>query len=541
MDGDRGGVRDVSGGEQVGHLKGRPADGSKVDVDRDNVVEPERVAVLDERLEHGRFDAGRTPLGVRMADVAEEGDASFFEIRQVAAVVHDPHRVGLGEPDADVVTELVGGGVQRRLDVHTHGAQARPRPAAPGQSLVWEQFLRMVTVSRMRSLLTPAPFRTPPRLPVVAACVLFGSFVATTADASTAPPADETVPGPLVATYDGGVYVLDGETLEVVADIELEGFTRVNPAGDDRHVMVSTGGEFVLLDAVDVELTDHSFGGPEPGHVVRHAGRTVLFSDGSGEVAVFDPASFSSDAPEPGEVYTTADPHHGVAVELANGELLVTLGTVDERVGAIVLDADRNEVARSEDCPGVHGEAAARGETIVLGCQDGVLVYRDGAFTKIASPDEYGRIGSAAGSEESDVILTDYKSDPDAEVERTERVALIDTAAGDMTLVDLGVSYTFRSLARGPHGEALVLGTDGAIHVIDPETAEVVDTIAVVGEWAEPDEWQLPRPALFVRDHTAYVTDPATDEIHAVDIETGEVLVTAALPTTPNEISGVDA
>lgn len=393
----------------------------------------------------------------------------------------------------------------------------------------------------MRSLFIPAPFRTPPLLPVAAACVLFGSFVATTANASTTSSSDAAGSAPVVATYDGGIYVLDGGTLDVAADVALDGFTRVNPAGDDRHVVVSTGGQFVLFDAIDAELTDHAFGGPEPGHVVRHAGRTVLFSDGSGEVAVFDPASFASDAPEPVEVYTAAEPHHGVAVELAGGELLVTLGTAEERVGAIVLDADRNEIARSEDCPGVHGEAAVRDETIVLGCQDGLLVYRDGAFTKIASPDEYGRIGTAVGSEESAVVLADYKSDPDAEIERPERVALVDTAAGEMTLVDLGVSYTFRSLARGPHGEALVLGTDGAIHVIDPETAEVVDTIAVVGEWTEPDEWQLPRPALFVRDHTAYVTDPATRQIHAVDLETGEVLVSADLPLAPNEVSGVVA
>ena len=30
---------------------------------------------------------------------------------------------------------------------------------------------------------------------------------------------------------------------------------------------------------------------------------------------------------------------------------------------------------------------------------------------------------------------------------------------GTIRLVDIGTSYTFRSLARGPEGEALVLGT----------------------------------------------------------------------------------
>src|SRR5699024_7152105 len=42
----------------------------------------------------------------------------------------------------------------------------------------------------------------------------------------------------LVATYDGGLLVLDSGTLETVADIPLDGFARVNPAGDGRHVAV---------------------------------------------------------------------------------------------------------------------------------------------------------------------------------------------------------------------------------------------------------------------------------------------------------------
>ncbi|HMO11535.1 MAG TPA: hypothetical protein PKB06_08560, partial [Actinotalea sp.] len=43
----------------------------------------------------------------------------------------------------------------------------------------------------------------------------------------------------LAITYDGGVLVLDGTTLEVLADEEIEGFARLNPAGDGRHFLVS--------------------------------------------------------------------------------------------------------------------------------------------------------------------------------------------------------------------------------------------------------------------------------------------------------------
>ncbi|MBV7252856.1 MULTISPECIES: zinc metallochaperone AztD [Streptomyces] len=356
-----------------------------------------------------------------------------------------------------------------------------------------------------------------------------------TTDASAGPVKD-----PVVATYDGGLYLLDGATLKVAEDIPLKGFNRVNPAGDDRHVMVSTSTGFRVMDAVGGKLTDVEFEGSKPGHVVRHAGRTILFSDGTGEVTIFDPAQLGDGKPK-SETYDSDAPHHGVAIQLAGGELVTTLGTEEKRTGIKVLDKDRKEITRNEKCPEVHGEAAAKDETVVVGCEDGVLVYKDGSVKKVQSPTEYGRIGNQAGSEESAVVLGDYKQDPDAELERPEQVSLIDTETGTMRLVDLGTSYTFRSLARGPHGEALVLGTDGRIHVIDPETGKVERKISVLDAWQEPLDWQQPRPALFVRDHTAYVSDPANKKLTAVDIESGKKLASTELEQAPNEVSGVDA
>ncbi|MFI1464201.1 zinc metallochaperone AztD [Nocardia carnea] len=345
---------------------------------------------------------------------------------------------------------------------------------------------------------------------------------------------------PLAVTYDGGIHLLDGTTLARGGGVELSGFNRINPAGDDRHVIVSTTDGFEVLDAAGAQFTDIEFPGPKPGHVVRHAGRTVLFSDGTGKVTSFDPADLAGGAPETTE-YQTAEPHHGVAVELESGELAVTLGNEDEVSGVAILDADRKEVTRNEKCPGVHGEATAAGDTLVVGCEDGVLVYRGGKITKIDSPDPYGRIGNQAGSEVSPIVLGDYKTDEFAELERPERISLIDTEKGTLRLVDLGTSYTFRSLARGPQGEALVLGTDGAIHVIDPVAGKVTRTIDVMDSWQEPIDWQQPRPALFVRDGIAYVSDPATKQIHRIDLAAGSVTESVTLPDVPNELSGVSS
>ncbi|ONI91054.1 hypothetical protein ALI22I_09705 [Saccharothrix sp. ALI-22-I] len=188
----------------------------------------------------------------------------------------------------------------------------------------------------------------------------------------------------------------------------------------------------------------------------------MLFTDGTGEVRILDKSTLAS-AERKVETYKAPEPHHGVAIELANGELVSTLGNKDKRVGIQVLEKNRNE-----DCPGVHGEATAKDEVVVIGCQNGVLIYRNGAITKVKSPTEYGRIGNQAGSDHSPIVLGDYKQDADAELERPTQISLIDTTTGTLKLVDIGASYTFRSLARGPQGEALVLGTDGKIHVIDP-------------------------------------------------------------------------
>ena len=357
----------------------------------------------------------------------------------------------------------------------------------------------------------------------------------------------------IAVTYEGGVRVLDAMSLETVGDIELEGFNRLNPAGDERHLMVSAAGEFRALDLgswaeahgdhahywiAEPTLTDVAYEAAKPGHVVVHEGRTALFDDGTGLVRIVD-SEHVADVDAAAREHTTPSAHHGVAVELTDDTLVVSEGTEEGANGIRVLDGDGEEIAASDDCPGVHGEAVAADEAVLIGCQDGALLYTDGKITKVDSPDGYGRIGNQAGTEASPVVLGDYKTDEDAELERPTQVSLIDTRDGKLELVELPSSYTFRSLARGDDGEALVLGTDGQVHVIDPESAKVTKSIPVIDEWEEPVEWQEPRPAILALDGSVYVTDPATDSIHAVDVESGEVWKTAELGVTPNELNGV--
>lgn len=374
-----------------------------------------------------------------------------------------------------------------------------------------------------------------------------------TADASGERVEQHSATPRLALSYDGGILVLDAENLEQVADIPTEGFIRLNSADNGRNVFVSESGGFRVLDmgtwtvqhgdhghyyTSEPELTDMTFGGEEPGHVVPHDSRITLFSDGTGEVDIVEPAELLRGNANSTE-YTVPEPHHGVAVFRADGSLVVTRGNEDERSGIAILDKERNEIASTDECPGVHGEAAAADGVLTFGCQDGILVVRGNEIEKVASPDGYGRIGNQAGSATSPIVLGDYKTDEDAELERPNRFTLTDTRTGDLRIVDFPASYSFRSIERGPDGEAVILGTDGALYVYDPMTGDQVRKIDVIDAWTEPDEWQSPMPNVHVQEGVAYVTDPNARTVTAVDLATGEQTAQAELPQPTIELTGV--
>lgn len=350
--------------------------------------------------------------------------------------------------------------------------------------------------------------------------------------------------GPRVALgYEGGVLVLGGDELEVIGDFDSEEFIRLNAAGDDRHVMVTTSAGFQLLDVQQPELTDLLVPAATAGHVVVHGGKTVLYDDATSDTTIFETADLASlDGALPdAEVIRGVEAHHGVSVELEDGTLLTTVGGESGRTGIRVLDADRTEIAANADCPGVHGEGTAEGERVVFGCENGALIYADGEITKVTSPDAYGRIGNAYVAENSPLVVMDYKDDPDAEGYLLRNIALVDTEAKSLTKVSLpaGVEYTFRGVARGPAGEAVLIGTDGSLHWIDPATGEITKSLPVIDAWEGPAEWQAPHPAVKVAGDIAYVTDPVDSELIAVDLTTGEIAQTVELPHVPNEIAAV--
>ena len=372
-----------------------------------------------------------------------------------------------------------------------------------------------------------------------------GGGSAAPAPGSSSSAADET--GTRVAlSYPGGIVVLDGETLEVVGDVDSEEFTRLNSAGDGRHVMVTTSAGFQVLDAGTAQdepvLTDLVFPAEKAGHVVVHGGKTVLYADGTSDTTVFDTDALLASTDELPETETIpgVEAHHGVSIVLEDGSFVTTVGNADGRTGIVVKDPSGATVAESADCPGVHGEGTAQDEVVVFGCENGALIFDDGEITKLDAPDQpYGRTGNLFVSETSPLVIGDYKDDRDAEGYLLNRIALIDTAAKTQTVVDMpeGAEYTFRDLARGPGDLGYILASDGAIHVFDPEAGAFTDAFPVIDAWEGPAEWQDAHPAIKVCGDIAYVTEPAKNMVHAVDLTTGEVLTSATLEVTPNEIA----
>ena len=358
----------------------------------------------------------------------------------------------------------------------------------------------------------------------------------------------------LAVTYDGGVLVLDASTLDVLGDFPLVDPVYLDDAGDGRHVTLMTESNVRVLDTgawtephgdhshsytAQPALTGVEFDLPQAWHVVAHAGMTAIFSDTTGSATVFDPNDLAEGQPDV-ETIELSEPHHGVAIPLRDGTIVSTDGSEEETRSIVSWSGSGEEVARTDACPGVHGEAAAAADRLAFGCTGGAVVYSDGEFTAVPAPDAEASIDTASGTEASPVVLMNYQVEGAPEdADGPTRVALLDTAAGSMSIVELPVPYSWTTLGRGPEGEALILGTDGMLRVLDPESGTIIGEVSVVPAWELPEKWDDPRPSIAVLDDRVWVADPRTSRLTVVDIDTREVLEEQEIDVQPTGVLAV--
>ncbi|MBK4139426.1 hypothetical protein GWO53_02675 [Corynebacterium macginleyi] len=365
------------------------------------------------------------------------------------------------------------------------------------------------------------------------------------------------LPTRIVFSHAGGLTTYDAQSGDILDEEKMDAFLRLNDAGNDRHVMVTKGDKFLTYDTgritkahgdhnhyytADPKLGDDTIKAPHAGHVVHHDGYTALFSDGDGVAQIYKTEDIGSKDAKPVNTVETGEGHHGVAVPMKDGSVVITKGTEDERHTIQHLDKDGKVLEETTECPGVHGESAAENGKLFFGCEDGPVVFDGSKFHKIdvsdyAGAGGYQRSGNSAGSEKSNVILADNKTEKDAESEHPTSVALIDTENYSAKKVDLDGSYWFRSLARGPMGEALVLTTDGKLNVIDPDSGEITKKIDAISTWTENEEWQQPGPILKAANGYAYITDAQKKELVIIDLLRGKETKRYELDFKPVEMA----
>ncbi len=258
---------------------------------------------------------------------------------------------------------------------------------------------------------------------------------------------------------------------------------------------------------------------------------------------IFDTDAVGTGTLPEADTITSEAAHHGVALELADGSILSTIGTAEARSGVRHLAADGTELARNEQCPSVHGEGALKGEVVMFGCEDGVLLFDAGRVHQDRRPPTSSVApANAYVSDTSAIAFGDYKTDPDQEGYLLSQLARIDT--GDADDVDRRTSPKVW-ITPGAESGATDTTTSWCSGRRQPVAARRVRRarrhLGCDRSVESPTEWQQPHPGLHVVGDIAYVTEPAKDRILAVDLHTGEVSAEATLDVVPNEFVVVGA
>ena len=367
--------------------------------------------------------------------------------------------------------------------------------------------------------------------------------------AATTPTTDGTAtshPEPrIVVANPDRVEVRDAEDLSPIASFDVATTPYVALGPDDRHVFTLEHQEKQVQIVDSGTWTDahgdhgHSYV-TEPSrldltlkgtsyHAVSGDGRTVVWNDDAGSFAVVTAEDLADGSVTP-KVIELKDPHHGVAVPWSKGGYLASFSDDGEAAGIIALDPDGTETDRYEGCPHLHGETHLGEDAYAFGCADGIMVIDSSGARKIAAPVDDAGTGHLVGDGESPVLAGTLSSESRDDL--ATKIALYDTAKGKSKVVDLGVEFSRLAAADG---QAVVVGTDGNLHVVDLATGKV-RTVKATKAWTKPKEFLDPRPQLALVGDRAWVTDPMSKQIIVVDLTTGKKVTSAEVDGQPDQI-----
>ena len=345
------------------------------------------------------------------------------------------------------------------------------------------------------------------------------------------------------------VYVVDLDTFEVstlpveAASGILQGTGGMSPYSwmvhyfDDRVEIVDVGIEFTRhgahyhLHKADPEIHAFSMTGPNPAHIVEHAGLVAVFMDGTGEVRLVSEDQLASGEEVEVDTVMANLPHHGVAFEF-HGHLLVSRAeTVDgmpniNGVVAYAHDDTSTTVHETEaTCNNLHGEATL-GDYAGFACDEGVLLLHHthiptSGFSSAVVPYPDGWNSRA-------YFLKSHKASP----------VMVGASGLGMVAVDpSGAALTGHSLPSpamefefedGEH--ILVLAADGHLYRVHLEDFAVEgEPLRLVPPFGDTDAANV-----HVAANRLYALDSRDASVVAVDLEAWEILNAGiVLPSAP--------
>jgi hypothetical protein len=375
---------------------------------------------------------------------------------------------------------------------------------------------------------------------------------------SSAQGADKATFRALVADHaNGKLTLIELPTGKTMGHYGVEGPARLKPNTSGRLIYVTQGqqGRVNVFDSgistvshgdhFDVELKmprllDAAFSGGKPSHVNYGFGSAAFFFDETGAAQIVDESAIPGGKPKISTI-RTASPHHGLAAPL-RGHFAMSIPHPTEAkgapVGIDVVKRDGTSIARSTECPRLHGEARLDSFS-AFGCADGVLFLTEAkgkfSFQKVAYPDNIPKermVRNLLGSQSIRSFLGDFGADG---------MVVIDPVTRDFTFVQLPSKRM--SFGRDPLLGALgfVMKEEGQLRRINALTGKLEQSLPVTEPYSMEGGFQVARPRVSASGGMVVVTDPARSKIHIIDGEAMKILKTVDVPGAPFDVAVVGA
>jgi zinc transport system substrate-binding protein len=375
---------------------------------------------------------------------------------------------------------------------------------------------------------------------------------------SSAHGADKATFRALVADHaNGKLTLIELPTGKAIGHYGVEGPARLKPNAAGRLIYVTQGnqGRINVFDSgistvshgdhFDVEvkvprLLDANFTGGKPSHVNYGFGSTAFFFDESGAAQIVEESTISSGKLRISTIKTAA-PHHGLGAPL-RGHFAMSVPHPTEAkgapVGIDVVKRDGGSIAKSTECPRLHGEA--RLDSIsAFGCADGMLFLTEEkgkfSFQKVVYPDNIPKermVRNLLGSHSVRSFLGDFGADG---------MVVIDPVTRGFTFVQLPSRRM--SFGRDPLLGALsfVMTEEGQLRRINALTGKLDQSLPVTEPYSMEGGFQVARPRISASGGMVVVTDPARGKIHIVDGEAMKLLKTVDVSGAPFDVAVVGA